>query len=72
MGYIICSIIFFWVGWRLGRKYQDFEDIMMARRIAKLIEQREQIGKERTDFDRWEKQDKRMGKILTTEVDPRD
>lgn len=36
-------IVFSWAFFTLGRKYQDFQDIMLARRVARLIEQRKQV-----------------------------
>lgn len=61
---IIVGILAFYVGWKLGRKYQDFQDIMLARRVAKLVEQREKVNKEREEFERWERQDARISKLM--------
>ncbi|MNV78345.1 hypothetical protein D3C71_1718290 [compost metagenome] len=36
-------IVFSWAFFTLGRKYQDFQDIMLARRVARLVEQRKQV-----------------------------
>lgn len=61
---VIIGILTFYVGWKLGRKYQDFQDIMLARRVAKLTEQREKVTKEMEEFQRWEKQDARLRKLM--------
>lgn len=61
---LFCAITF----WKLGRKYQDFQDLMLARRVAKLIDQREQITKEREQLEKWEKQDKRLNRGEEVEV----
>lgn len=68
MEYIIIAIVMFYVGWKLGRKYQDFQDIMIARRVAKIVEQREQVNRERENFEKWERQDKRLKKVMKAEV----
>lgn len=44
-------ILFSWVSFKLGRKYQDFQDLMFARRIARLLKQREQV---QTESKAWE------------------
>lgn len=36
-------IVFSWAFFTLGRKYQDLQDVMLARRVARLIEQRRQV-----------------------------
>lgn len=60
MGYIICITLSFFVAWKLGRKYQDFTDIMLAKRVAKLIDQREQVEKDRIEYEKWVNQDKKI------------
>lgn len=67
MAAIIGFLVGGYVFWKLGRKYQDFQDIMLARRIAKIIEQGEQLNKDKEQFDKWERQDKRMKKIFEEE-----
>lgn len=61
MQYIIIAVVMLWVGWRLGRKYQDFQDLMIARRVAKLVDQREQVSKEREQYEKWAERDRRIG-----------
>lgn len=61
MGYIICAIAFF----ILGRKYQELTDLMMARRISKMVVQREKIAKEKEEYEKWIEQDKRIGEMMT-------
>lgn len=50
--------------WKVARKYQDFSDLMLARRIAKMVEQRDRVTKDIDDFARWERQDKRLAKKM--------
>lgn len=38
--WIVTSLIIAWASFKLGRKYQDLQDIMLAKRVAKLIQQR--------------------------------
>lgn len=64
MSYILIAAVMFFLGWKLGRKYQDFQDLMLARRVAKLVSQREQLQKEREQFAIWEEQDLKIGKVL--------
>jgi hypothetical protein len=59
---IFALLVGLFVGWKLGRKYQDFSDLMLARRIAKMVEQRDTVAKDREDFERWERQDRRHRK----------
>lgn len=59
--YVIFTAVIFW---KLGRKYQDFQDLMLARRVSKLVMQREQLSKERDDYERYEKQDRRLRNVL--------
>lgn len=47
-------------GWKLGRRYQDFQDLMLARRVAKIVDQREKFAKEHDEYAKWEKQDERI------------
>lgn len=61
MEWIMAFAVGIFVGWKLGRKYQDFQDIMLARRVAKLVEQREKIQKEKEQYEMWEQQDMRIG-----------
>lgn len=51
------------VGWKIGRRYQDFQDLMMARRVAKIVDQRERFAKEHEEYAKWERQDERIGKV---------
>lgn len=51
------------VFWHLGRRYQDFQDLMLARRVSKLVVQREQLAKEQSDYERFERQDARLRKV---------
>lgn len=69
MQYIIVAAVMFWLGWRLGRKYQDFQDLMIARRVAKLVDQRDLVEKEREQYERWERQDRRHKRKLEMEDD---
>lgn len=62
MGYIVVAIVCFYTGYKIGRKYQDFTDLMMARRMAKIIDQRDQLEKERKEYERWERQEKKIQK----------
>jgi hypothetical protein len=71
MEYIMIAIVMFFLGWKLGRKYQDFQDLMIARRVAKLVDQRETVSKERDQFERWERQDKRLRNIREDDNDDR-
>lgn len=65
---IIYIVVTFWLAFKLGRKYQDLQDLMLARRVAKLVGQREQLDKEREDYEHWVKQDKRIAKTLAKEM----
>lgn len=69
MTYIIVAVVMFFLGWKLGRKYQDFQDLLIARRVAKLVEQREVVAKERNEFDRWERQDQRLKRVQEASED---
>lgn len=64
MQYIIIALVALFLGFKLGRKYQDFQDLMLARRVSKLVIQREQLAKEQEDYERWERQDRRLGKLM--------
>lgn len=59
----------FFLGWKLGRKYQDLQDLMIARRVAKLVDQRDQVSKERDQFERWERQDQRIKRVMESDED---
>lgn len=58
MGYIVCAFAFFWV----GLKYGELRDIMLARRISRLVAQQQGVQKDQEDYERWQRQDKRIGK----------
>lgn len=51
------------VGWKVGRRYQDFQELMLARRISKLVVQREKFQKEQSEYEKWERDDERIGKV---------
>lgn len=51
------------VGWKVGRRYQDFQELMLARRISKLVVQREKFSKEQAEYEKWERDDDRIGKV---------
>lgn len=38
--WVATSVVIAWASFKLGRKYQDLQDIMLAKRVAKLIQQR--------------------------------
>lgn len=63
MLYIVLFAVGLFAGWKLGRKYQDFQDIMLARRVAKIVDQRERFEKERAEYEKFEKQDERIRKV---------
>lgn len=50
-------------GWKIGRRYQDFQELMLARRISKLVVQREKFAKEQEEYEKWERDDARIGKV---------
>jgi len=58
--YIIATAVIFW---KLGRRYQDFQDLMLARRVSKIVMQREQFEKDHSDYERFEAIEKRMKKV---------
>lgn len=64
MTVLFSCLVCLFIGWKLGRKYSDFQDIMLARRVAKLVQQRDQVSQEQEDYARWEKQDKRIKKVM--------
>lgn len=67
MTYVIVAAVMFFLGWKLGRKYQDFQDLLVARRVAKLVEQRDTVSKEREQFERWQRQDERLKRMQEVE-----
>jgi hypothetical protein len=53
----IISIMFTaYIGFVLGRKYQDLQDILLARRVAKLVDQRKIVNHDRQQWDQAEEQ----------------
>lgn len=66
---IVYIIVFFVAGWKLGRKYQDFQDLMLARRVSKLVVQREQLAKDKTDYERYEEVEKRINGRAKRDLD---
>lgn len=59
---LIVGIVMLFAGFKLGRVYQDFQDIMLARRVSKLVSQREQLSKEQDDYDRAVKLDRKIAR----------
>jgi hypothetical protein len=43
---ILLFVLGLFAGYKFGRRYQDFQDLMLARRVAKIIDQREKFQKE--------------------------
>lgn len=62
MGYIVLACIAAFVGWKCGRKYQDFQDIMLARRVAKIVEQGRALQHDKEQYQRWQKAETRIAK----------
>lgn len=60
---ILCSLVMLVMGFKLGRKYQDFQDLMLARRVSKLVGQREQLSKEQDEYEKYVRQDKRLSRL---------
>lgn len=48
---------------QIGRKYQDFQDLMLARRVARLVIQREKFQKDQDEYEKYERQDERIRKV---------
>ncbi|MNP40914.1 hypothetical protein D3C76_1345860 [compost metagenome] len=60
---IVMFVLGGFVGWKVGRRYQDFQELMLARRISKLVIQRDKFAKEQDEYERWERQDERIRKV---------
>lgn len=69
MGYLVTALVVFFVGWKLGRKYQDLQDIMLARRVTKIIEQGNSLALEKEQYKKWQAQDERVRKVIEKEVE---
>lgn len=65
MGYLVAFIF----GLILGAKYQELRDLMLARRIAKMVSQSEQIARERAQFDRAVALDKKFHDKMYAEAE---
>lgn len=63
MTIIFTGIVCLFLGWKLGGRYRDFADLMLARRVAKLVDQREKFAKEQSDYEKWERQDTRIARV---------
>jgi hypothetical protein len=66
--WVFSLILIAWVFFVLGKKYQDMSDILMARRVAKLIEQRKAVNVDQTIWQEAEEQARRT--IKTKEAQP--
>lgn len=64
MGYIITGLVMLFMGWKLGRKYQDLQDIMLARRVTKIIEQGNSLQREKEQYEKWQKQHERITNFM--------
>lgn len=62
--FVLGGVVF----WKLGRRYQDFQELMLARRISKLVVQREKFAKEQVEYEKWERDDARISKV-TKQID---
>lgn len=49
---ILCG----WAFFKLGRKYQDLQDILLAKRVTRLIEQRKQVAQGNKEWKEIEEQ----------------
>ncbi|SHJ84179.1 hypothetical protein [Alicyclobacillus tolerans] len=47
-GWLLFAVLGFW----LGQRYSDFRELMMARRVSRLIEQRRNLNAEREQWER--------------------
>jgi uncharacterized membrane protein len=59
VAFLIGSFAFF----KIGRKYQDFQDLMLARRVAKLVDQRDRFQREQVEYEKYERQDEHIRKV---------
>lgn len=60
---VLMFILGGFIGWKVGRRYQDFQELMLARRISKLVVQREKFSKEQAEYEKWERDDERISKV---------
>jgi hypothetical protein len=58
---LIVGLIFLIIGMKLGARYQDFQDIMLARRVSKIILQGKQFQAEAEQYEKAVQIDKRQG-----------
>lgn len=60
MLYLLVALIVAFPAFKLGMKYKDFQDLMTARRLKKLMEEQEQFKKEMEDYERAEEMEKKL------------
>lgn len=63
MAYVIWGVALFFVGWKLGRKYQDLQDLLLAKRVTRIMEQGKMLAKDKEDYERWVRQDEKLAKM---------
>lgn len=51
-GYIVVAVLFSYFAFKAGRKYSDFSDLMLARRVSKLVRQADQLRLETNEWER--------------------
>jgi hypothetical protein len=69
MGYIICMVVTAFISFKLGRVYTDFQDLMIARRVSKIVMQRDQIQKEQTEYEKSLEIDYKMSRIKNKKIE---
>jgi hypothetical protein len=49
--WVASLVVFSWAFFKLGRLYQDFEDMMLARRVSRIIQQRNEVKVGNEEWD---------------------
>jgi len=63
MATVVWALVMLFVGWKLGRKYQDMQDLMLARRVSRIMEQGKMLAKDKDDYERWMRQDDKLARL---------
>jgi hypothetical protein len=59
---LLVGLVFLFIGMKLGARYQDFQDIMLARRVSKIINQGKQFQEDKEQYEKAVNVDLRQSK----------
>lgn len=69
MGYLFVFIITAIIFSKVGVKYGELRDLMLAKRISKMIINQQQVAKDMEQYKQYVRADEKLAKVMTDNDD---